>query len=84
MGRAGASEIVYPIKLALNFVDDIPLAEFDFAIARKLRKVREPARVQIVDNKHVVPLLYQPVTEVRSKKAGSTGYKYAHNQTSLT
>jgi hypothetical protein len=39
------------------------------------------AGAEIVDAHHGMALAQQPIGEVRTKKSGSAGYKYAHSYT---
>lgn len=71
--RRGAREVVDPVDLEENWLDDIVAEQLEPRVPEVVRDVLLPAREEIVDNDHAVALLQEPVHEVAADEPGPAG-----------
>lgn len=72
-GRRGAREVVDPVDLEEDWLDDIVAEQLESRVPEVVRDVLLPAREEIVDHDHAVALLQQPVHEVAADESGPAG-----------
>jgi len=72
-GRRGAREVVDPVDLEEDWLDDIVAEQLESRVPEVVRDVLLPAREEIVDHNHAISLLQQPVHEVAADESGPAG-----------
>jgi hypothetical protein len=51
--------------------------ELEVALLQEMRDIPLPAREIIVETDDIVPLVHEPLAEMRAEKSGSAGNQYA-------
>ena len=77
-GGCRAGEIVNPVDLEFERVNDIVAHELEAGIANKMLDIRLTTSEEIIEADDFVPLLDKAVAEVRSKESGSAGNENTH------
>ena len=63
-GRTRTGQIEDAVKLAFYRINDISKPEFNFPVSRKMGKIKPGTRMQVIDDKNLVPIAGQPVTKM--------------------
>ena len=72
-GRRGAREVVDPVDLEEDWLDDVVADELESRVAEVVRDVVLAAREEVVDNDDTVPAGEELVDEVAADKPSATG-----------
>ena len=80
--RAGRRSQIEDIidRAGIEAYADVPLLKLEARITRKMRQVRGVARAQVIDAYDGAALGQQSVSQMRTKKSGGAGDKYALRQ----
>ncbi len=76
--RGGAGEIEDPVEAALEGLGDVVLHHGERAVARQVDDVLMTPGLEVVEPRHDVAALEQPVAQVRSEETRSAGDENAH------
>ena len=79
-GGCRAGEIVNPVDLEFERVDDIVAHELEAGIADKMLDIRLTTSEEIVEADDFVSLLDQAIAEMRTKESGSAGNEDTHGK----
>jgi hypothetical protein len=71
--RRRTGEVVDPIDLEEDGLDDVVTEQLEPGVAEVVRNVGFPPGEEVVDHDHAVPLLQQPVHEVAAHEPGPAG-----------
>lgn len=72
-GRCGAREVVDPVDLEKDGLDNIVAEQLEPGVPQVVRDVLLPACEEVVHHDHAIPLLQQPVDEVAAHEARPAG-----------
>ena len=76
--RSRAGKVIDLVNLYVERKSDIVSHHFEIGIVHQMRDIAFSAGEEVINTQNVMPFGEQTLTEVGTKKAGSSGYQNSH------